>query len=45
MHKKFPYLLPIRSVVFLLVFLGLSLVTGKPLEDIENWWSPPCNDY
>jgi len=40
MNKKSPYLLPFRCVIFLLVFLGISLVTGKSPEDIGNWWSP-----
>ena len=40
MNKKTPYLLPFRCVIFLLVFLGISLVTGKSPEDIGNWWSP-----
>lgn len=40
MNKKSPYLLPFRCVIFLVVFLGISLVTGKSPEDIGNWWSP-----
>ena len=40
MNKKSPYLLPFRCVIFLLAFLGISLVTGKSPEDIGNWWSP-----
>lgn len=40
MNKKFlPYLLPLRCVVFLLVFIVGSAITGKALDEISNWWS------
>ena len=39
MNKNFPYLLPVRCVIFVLVFLGISLVTGKQLEETGHLWS------
>lgn len=33
------FLLPVRSVLFLSVFLIGSSVTGKALKDISNWWT------
>ena len=36
---KFPYLLPMRSVIFILIFLNGSNITGKDLGDISNWWT------
>ena len=39
MNKKLAYLLPLRCVVFVLIFLGASLVTGKALSEISNIWS------
>ena len=38
-ENKLPYLLPIRSVVFLLVFVIGSFISGKELADINNWWT------
>lgn len=39
MNKKLAYLLPLRCVVFVLIFLAASLVTGKALSEISNIWS------
>lgn len=40
MNKKYlPYLLPLRCVVFLLVFIVGSAITGKALDEISHWWS------
>ena len=36
---KLPYLLPIRSIIFLLVFVIGSFISGKELRDISNWWT------
>ena len=36
---KFSYLLPIRSVIFLLVFVIGAAITRKQLGDISNWWT------
>lgn len=38
-ENKLPYLLPIRSVIFLLVFVIGSFITGNELTDISNWWT------
>lgn len=38
-RSKLPYLLPIRSVIFILIFLTGSYLTGKELGDISNWWT------
>ena len=37
--SKLPLLLPLRSIIFLLIFLAGSAITGKDLPDIANWWS------
>ena len=40
MNKKYlPFLLPVRSIVFILVFVIGTLITGKKLTDISNWWT------
>lgn len=38
-RDKLPYLLPIRSVVFLIIFLAGSRITSKQLSDISSWWT------
>ena len=38
-NKKLILLMPLRSILFILVFLTVSKVTGKDLEDISNIWS------
>ena len=38
-RNTLPYLLPIRSVVFVLVFVIGAAVTGKAVNSISNWWS------
>ncbi len=37
--KALPYLLPVRSVFFLLIFMAGSQIVDKPLSGISNWWS------
>ena len=37
--KFYPYLLPIRCLIFLLVFLIVSFITGKELNEVSNIWS------
>lgn len=39
MNSKLKYLLPIRSILFILIFVIGSLITKKELKDITNWWS------
>ena len=40
MNKKITMLLlPIRCVVFLLVFIICSLIIHKDVSEISNWWS------
>ena len=39
MNAKLKYLLPIRSILFILIFLIGSYITEKELSDISNWWS------
>ena len=36
---KIPVLLPIRSIVFMLIFVAGAAILGKELQDISNWWS------
>ena len=38
-ENKLPYLLPIRSIMFLFVFVAGSLITRKGLDEISNWWT------
>lgn len=38
-NKNLVYLLPIRCVVFILIFMTGAVITGQKLEDISNWWS------
>ena len=37
--KLLPALVPIRSVLFILVFIFGSLLVGKDLDEISSWWS------
>ncbi len=37
--KFYPYLLPIRCIIFLLIFIIVSFITGKELGEISNIWS------
>ena len=37
--KFYPYLLPIRCIIFLLIFIIVSFTTGKKLDEISNIWS------
>ena len=39
MNNKMKYLLPIRSIMFILIFIIGSYITKKSLNDITNWWS------
>lgn len=39
MNNKIKYLLPIRSIMFILIFILGSYITKKELNDISNWWS------
>lgn len=38
-NKNPEYLLPFRSIAFLLVFVIGAMLTGKGVRDISNWWS------
>lgn len=37
--ENLKYLLPIRSIMFILIFIVGSYITKKSLNDITNWWS------
>ncbi len=39
MNSKLKYLLPIRSIMFILIFLIGSIMLNRKLIDISNWWS------
>ena len=39
MNKKLAFLLPFRCIIFVLIFIICSLVTGKSLDEISNIWS------
>lgn len=34
-----PYILPLRSIIFLFIFIIGTFITGKKAENISNWWS------
>ena len=36
---KKPFLLPVRSVLFLLIFIVGAAVVGKQVSEISSWWS------
>lgn len=38
-NNKLRYLLPIRFIMFILIFVVGSMITNKKLGDISNWWS------
>lgn len=38
-NSKVKYLLPIRSIMFILIFAIGSIITKKEIGDISNWWS------
>lgn len=38
-NGKLKYLLPIRSIMFILIFIIGSYITKNKLSDISNWWS------
>lgn len=38
-RKLLPFLMPIRSLVFIVVFVLISVISRKELKDISNTWS------
>ncbi len=38
-NKNLVYLLPIRSVIFILIFVIISILSKQKLDNISNWWS------
>ena len=38
-NSKLKYLLPIRSIMFILIFVIGSIIVNKNISDISNWWS------
>lgn len=38
-NKFLPYLLPLRCIVFLAVFVIGAFATGRKVDEISNWWS------
>ena len=39
MNKRLPFLLPFRCIIFVLIFMLGSFITGKSLDEISNIWS------
>lgn len=37
--KLFPYMLPMRCIIFLLIFMTGAFAAGKEVAKISNWWS------
>ncbi len=42
-NKNLVYLLPIRCVIFILIFMIGAVITKQKVEDISNWWSIATN--
>ena len=38
-NKHMVYLLPIRCVIFALIFVAGAIITRQKIDDISNWWS------
>lgn len=38
-NKKLYFLLPLRCIIFLLIFIIGAVITGKNLDEISNIWS------
>ena len=38
-NSKLKYLLPVRSVLFIFIFVIGSIIVNKNISDISNWWS------
>ena len=38
-NNKLKYLLPIRCIMFILIFVIGSIITKQNISDISNWWS------
>ena len=38
-NKFMVYLLPIRCVIFALIFVAGAIITKQKIDDISNWWS------
>ena len=38
-NRKLPWLLPVRSVLFLFIFVIGAALTGKAVDEITNWWT------
>lgn len=38
-NKNMVYLLPVRCVIFALIFIIGAIITKQKVEDISNWWS------
>lgn len=38
-NKKLPLLLPLRCIIFVLIFIIGSIITGKALDEISDIWS------
>ena len=38
-EKKLAYLIPVRCILFLIVFVIGSLISRKDLSEISNWWT------
>ena len=38
-NKNMVYLLPIRCVIFVFIFVTGAIMTKQKIEDISNWWS------
>lgn len=39
MKNRMYILLPMRSLMFIIAFLMISLISGEKLENLSMWWS------
>ena len=38
-NRCLPYLLPLRCIIFLLVFIVGAFCVDKKIDETSNWWS------
>lgn len=42
-NRRMAYLLPIRCVIFVFIFVAGAIITKQEIDDISNWWSIAAN--
>ena len=41
--KKYLYLLPVRTILFIIIFYIISLITKKDIHETSTWWTLAVN--